>query len=441
MNIDKNQINFIFSNKLSAVKFFVLFGLFFLFLPIFSVQALSSGGVGGYPANPDPNVARSESWFVYNLDLGESKEDALLVFNTSDDTRTVKLYAVDSVPSNQGNFALAPEEITPTDLGAWIELSETFITLEPGESREVPFTVTIPDNADVGEHSAGIIIQKSSQAEALGQTGASIVTRVGIRVYETVPGEVVKNIELDDFKVELITPEDESKESYYNIFLAVVNKSTVSLNPEVDLEIGGFGKLEYFSRSNFNFKEGIVVDFKDLTDFFSGETLEKDWQLLREQKVSTRWEWPIPEFGRFTFQVKLTYPSNDGESQVLETPVIVIWIIPWVELIVVGSIILLIIIVLITRRLLYSGRKWVSYTVQRNDRLITIAKKSNVGWKKLAKVNKLRKPYSVEPGQKILIPSVIPISQKNKPTGVVSNKTKPANQFKTQPNKKIKNNK
>ena len=411
----------------------LVFTLIFLFLPIFSVQALSSGGVGGYPANPDPNVARSESWFVYNLDLGESKEDALLVFNTSDDTRTVKLYAVDSVPSNQGNFALAPEEITPTDLGAWIELSETFITLEPGESREVPFTVTIPDNADVGEHSAGIIIQKSSQAEALGQTGASIVTRVGIRVYETVPGEVVKNIELDDFKVELITPEDESKESYYNIFLAVVNKSTVSLNPEVDLEIGGFGKLEYFSRSNFNFKEGIVVDFKDLTDFFSGETLEKDWQLLREQKVSTRWEWPIPEFGRFTFQVKLTYPSNDGESQVLETPVIVIWIIPWVELSVVGGFLGLIILLIIIKKLFSGTKKWQSYKVQKGDQLVALAERSNVNWKKLAKVNKLKTPLLKE-GQMILLPPKFKNQLLKKQTSIAIK----TNKSQQGPNRKIK---
>src|SRR3990167_3365713 len=123
-------------------------------------SALSAGGVGGYPANPDPGVPFSESWFIYNLDLGESKQDAVLVFNTTDEVKAVKLYAVDSTPSNQGNFALKGEDDPRVGIGAWIELSEEVIILEPGKSKEVAFTITIPEDADVGEHSGGIILQK-----------------------------------------------------------------------------------------------------------------------------------------------------------------------------------------------------------------------------------------------------------------------------------------
>ena len=75
-------------------QYHLILVLIFLFLPFSSAQALSSGGVGGYPASPDPNIPHSESWFIYNLDLGESKDDALLVFNTSDETKTVKLYTL-----------------------------------------------------------------------------------------------------------------------------------------------------------------------------------------------------------------------------------------------------------------------------------------------------------------------------------------------------------
>src|SRR3989344_4211021 len=370
---------------------YISFSLIFLALPFFVAQALGPGGVGGYPANPDPNIPHSESWFIYSLDLGESKEDALLIFNTSDEIKTVKLYAVDSVPSNQGNFALAAEDAPKEDLGGWLKLAETFITLEPGESREVPFTIAIPGNADVGEHSGGIIIKKSSQAEALSQTGASIVTRVGIRVYETVPGEIVKKIELDEFAVKLAAPENQKP--FYGIDLSVSNKSTVSLTPKVDLEIRGWGEIDYFTRSNFNFKEGIIVDFRDLTDFFTGENLTKDWQLLRGQKVSTHWEWLKPKFGYFTFQAKITYEGDNG-PQILETAKISVWVVPWAELGIISLVILLIIILIIARRILYSGRKWAAYVVQKNDRLIILAKQGQVSWKKLAKVNKLRKPYS-----------------------------------------------
>src|SRR3989338_1625983 len=409
---------------------YIIFSLIFLALLFFVAKALSSGGVGGYPANPDPNIPHSESWFIYSLDLGESKEDALLIFNTSDETKTVKLYAVDSVPSNQGNFALAAEDAPKEDLGGWLKLAETFITLEPGESREVPFTIAIPGNADVGEHSGGIIIQKSSLAEALSQTGASIVPRVGIRVYETVPGEIVKKIELDEFAVKLAA--HENQKPFYGIDLSVSNKSTVSLTPKVDLEIRGWGKIDYDDFKKINY-ENVSYFIKGKGEFpihlFTGETLTKDWQLLRGQKVSTHWEWLKPKFGYFTFQAKITYEGDNG-PQILETAKISVWVVPWAELGIISLVILLIIILIIARRILYSGRKWAAYVVQKNDRLIILAKQGQVSWKKLAKVNKLRKPYSIEPGQKILVPPAFrsSSSRETKSNRFISVKTKSGNQ-------------
>ena len=401
MKISRNQIFFIFFSKRN-IKIFVLLS-FFLFQPLFA-QALSSGGVGGYPANPDPNIPHSESWFIYSLDLGESKEDALLIFNTSDETKTVKLYAVDSVPSNQGNFALAAEDAPKEDLGGWLKLAETFITLEPGESREVPFTIAIPGNADVGEHSGGIIIQKSSLAEALSQTGASIVTRVGIRVYETVPGEIVKKIELDEFAVKLAAPENQKP--FYGIDLSVSNKSTVSLTPKVDLEIRGWGKIDYDDFEDISLKK-LRLFFTGQEDFpihfFSGETLAKDWQLLRGQKVSTHWEWLKPKFGYFTFQAKITYEGDNG-PQILETAKISVWVVPWAELGVIGGVILLIIILFISRKIFFSGRNWNKYQTKRDDNLPQIAYQSKVSLKRLAKINKIVKPYVIKPDQIILVP-------------------------------------
>lgn len=397
-----NRILFIIFKRLNnTIKILVLF-IFFLLFSFSSAFALSTGGVGGYPAHPDPSIPRSESWFVFSLDLGEIGEDDLLIFNTSDETKTVKLYAVDSVPSNQGNFALANEDAEKKDLGAWVEISESFVTLEPGESREIPFTITIPDDADVGEHSGGIIIQKSNQDEAMGQTGASIVTRVGIRIYNTVPGEIIKEVELTNFGIELV--ESENKKPFYKIAIAALNKSTVSLNPKVDLEITGWGKIDYFTRSNFNAQEGIIIDFKDLTDFFSGVTLTKNWQLLREQEVNTHWEWPKPEFGRFTFQVKMTYEGNDGEDLVLTSQAISIWVIPWVEVSVVGGIIALIILLIIIKKIFSKTKKWQPYKVRKGDQLVSLAQIAGVKWKKVAKVNKLKNPLLKE-GQVIMLPA------------------------------------
>ena len=398
-------------------RFIIFIGyLSLLFILVFSpipTLALGTGGVGGYPANPDPSIKYSDSWFIYSLDLGESKDDALLVFNTSDEAHAVKLYPVDSIPSNQGNFALEAEDAPREGIGAWIKLSEALITLEPGESREVPFTITIPQDADVGEHSGGIIIQKSKVGEVSGSSGASIVTRVGIRVYETVPGEILKEIEVVDFNVQLV-PSQNQKPSY-DITLIALNKGNVSLKPKANLEISGWGKIDY--------KDFKKIDYESISNFFTGqaefpihfftgETLSKDWQLLRDQKVTTRWQWPQPEFGRFTFKVNLVYEGNDGETS-LTTKTITVMVIPIKELVVISIIILLIIGLLILRKLFFSGRHWCKYQVQGTDNLPQIAYRSKVSLKRLAKINKLRKPYLIKPGQTILVPPQFLSKQKN----------------------------
>src|SRR3990167_9490337 len=136
-------------NKKLLILIAVLIGPLLFLNSSSLVLALGTGGIGGYPANPDPNVPGSTSWFIYNLDLGESKDDAILVVNNSDETQTIKLYPVDSTTNNVGGFALEAENDPRDGVGAWIELAETIITLEPGANREIPFTIVIPQDADV----------------------------------------------------------------------------------------------------------------------------------------------------------------------------------------------------------------------------------------------------------------------------------------------------
>jgi len=388
------------SHVYTIYRWLLLLALLALPLP---ALALSTGGVGGYPANPDPNIQYSDSWFIYNLDVGESKHDALLLFNTSDETKTTKIYPVDSVPSNQGNFALKAEKDPRIGIGAWIELEQTLITLEPGESREIPFTITIPQNADVGEHSGGIVIQRAEVGDVEG-TGAAIVTRVGIRVYQTVPGEIIRDLKILNFGVKRKIKPDQTR--FFESSIKVKNLSNVTINPQAELLITGWGKTDYKDIEDLSvrkFRDFFTGDSPFPIRFFAGDNISREWQLIRDQEVSTRWEWPMPEFGRYTFQVRLTYDGADGEV-VLTTKKASFWVVPLTELAVVIILLGAIVMLLVIQRLRHSGKRWQPYVVGRRDRLTSLAKQANISWKKLAKVNKLKKPYSVEPGQKILVP-------------------------------------
>src|SRR3989344_944910 len=380
-----------------GILFPVLIFLFSLPLP---VLALGTGGIGGYPAHPDPNVQYSDSWFIYTLDLGESKDDALLVSNTTEEEQTVKLYAVDSVASNQGNFALEAEDAARVGIGRWIALSETLLTLQPGASRELPFTITIPQTADVGEHSGGIIIQKADKNQVEG-TGASIVTRIGIRVYETVPGTIVRQLAITDFTVERA-----ADTQAFTISLTAENRSNVTLKPTAELVVGGWGKTSYADLRQINY-DTLAGFFKRQqpfpVQFFSGDVQSRDWQLLREQTVTTRWDWPKPVFGHYTFSARLTYEGENGPVRVT-TPSVSFWVVPIAELFWLGGILLLLLGPLVLRKFFFGARRWKKYTVRRGEQLVELAAAAGVNWKKVAKFNKLHAPV-VKEGQVILLPS------------------------------------
>lgn len=62
-----------------------------------------------------------------------------------------------------------------------------------------------------------------------------------------------------------------------------------------------------------------------------------------------------------------------------------------------------------------SKAKTVTYTVKKGDTLSAIAKKYNTSWQELAKLNKLKDPNLIHPGQKITITGTVNAEAKPKP--------------------------
>lgn len=360
--------------------------------------ALSAGGLGGRPAHPDSAIPYSDSWFIYNLGPGESTQDALVVTNSTDEPAIVKLYPVDSVYTGDGNFSLEKEEDPRDGIGSWVVLSTSTIPVAPHSEVTIPFTITIPSTVSVGEHAGGIIMQKAGALEeGGGDRGASILTRVGVRIYETVPGELVHKVVLTDFSVTL--KHEPGRHPFYEVVLTAKNDGNVSLKAKTTLVVSGWGKLAYFPR----LADGKGFFFDDLFDFFKGSVFTQEWQLSRGQEVRNRWEVPQPRFGKFSFQAIVTYDGASG-PQILGSNVERATVLPLPEMV---SLLALVALVAVLGFIYYSGllyRGWVPYTVAHGDQLFTIASRAGVSWKKIKRVNRLSVPH-VHEGQKIRVPA------------------------------------
>ncbi|MDR2379771.1 MAG: hypothetical protein LBE08_01105 [Bifidobacteriaceae bacterium] len=156
-------------------------------------------------AGPD-----SRSLFDYEVAPGTVIEDWIAITNHSSQAASFRIYAADATTDyDTAQFTLIGAEQASTGLGGWIsvdsgpaqcpdtndESEETCahdlgvrISLAAGESRVLPFTLTVPANASPGDHSAGVVASfEQASADAAG-TLVLMEQRVGARVYLRVDG-------------------------------------------------------------------------------------------------------------------------------------------------------------------------------------------------------------------------------------------------------------
>lgn len=360
--------------------------LFFIFLSFYifieQTQAITYGGLGIYPNESewDPKNELTRSWFIYTLNLGETREGKVDIINSTDQPQEVKIYPVDAVTTKDGAFASKGEIDEKVGVGVWLKLAESELSLESGETKIVDFTLTIPENADVGDHMGSIIVQGKGTAEIKRgegevQPGVRVVTRVGARIYVTVPGEIVRELEFKEFSFKRVS----DKQGIF--YLTLNNKGNVRILPKGEIEI----------KNNFNKAENKL-------DLPQREVFPRD-----EIVLPVEWK-EIPFFGRFAAQATVTY-----NSQIL-TKKIIFWILPPERILVtggysLGGIIVLLIILLIIRKIIRRRvRKLMrKYLVKEGETIETIASKFKISWKKLAKINKLKPPYTLKKGQKIFV--------------------------------------
>ncbi len=264
------------------------------------VFAADFGGVGGRPQHPDPAVPHSDQWFIYTINPGESKDDAVVVQNNDDKPVEIMLYATDSTPSTDGGFALKQMVEPKTGVGSWITLSKDRITLAAHESVAVPFRINVPKDSsvDVGEHSGGILIQKVQKEEASPTGGMQLLTRVGVRVYITIPGDIIKKLAIDQ-----LTLDYNSQNRTYTANITIKNLGNVSQDVVIDTTVNNaLPWLGWFFK-NFPLKN------------------QRNFQVLRDTSFTSHFEFPRPLFGKFQALATATY--DDGKQVLMASPAII----------------------------------------------------------------------------------------------------------------------
>ncbi len=275
-----------------------------------SVQPAGEEGADGRP-----------HW-EFELEPGESVEDVAQLNNFSDEVVTFRVYSHDAINSPEGGFTLQPANEEPKQVGAWIGLDEE-ITVEPGDSVTIPFTLTVPQDAVPGDHAGGIVASVTSQTtDAQGQQ-VLVENRVGSRIYLRVAGEVTPALQVSNLSV--------SYDRSWVPFTA--GSTTVSYELRNTGNIRLAGEQSISGHGLFGWGEHSV-SIEPAGEILPGESVT----------VSHEVEGVLPLF-RITEEVLVT-PEAPQTGTATALPVVQAtdsaqaWALPWVELLILAVILL-----------------------------------------------------------------------------------------------------
>ncbi|MEV0324477.1 WxL protein peptidoglycan domain-containing protein [Streptomyces sp. NPDC050658] len=171
-----------------------------------------SAGGGTRPAKD------GRPYFYVEGTPGSVLEDTVTVTNPGPKPRTVELSGADADNTRGGAFSL--DRGKPTDTGAWITFAEREVKVPPRSRAEVPFSVSVPENAVPGDHPGAVVAREGGRD-------------AGVRVHLRVSGPTLSALTVEHVKV-----------ADGRITYDVVNRGNTVLTPKLAVHAEGvFGTL------------------------------------------------------------------------------------------------------------------------------------------------------------------------------------------------------
>lgn len=213
-------------------------------------------GIG--PASADGPDGRSSIQLLTEPD--QVYQDHVAVRNLSENELALALYPADAVNTTTGGFDIQTDEDENTMAGSWITLGTTGVTLGPRETAVVPFEVAVPQNAEPGDHSAGIVAVLTRTT----QEGVSTQNRVGTRVHVRVAGAATPSA--------AITVDRARFSAGWVPFTRGDVQVTYTITNTGNVRIGGVPRITV--RGLFGLGERHIVD-EEFVDLLPGNSLER----------------------------------------------------------------------------------------------------------------------------------------------------------------------
>ncbi|WP_217614168.1 DUF916 domain-containing protein [Cellulomonas sp. GbtcB1] len=188
---------------------------------------------GVRPADTVHGAARPN--FAYSLPPGGTLADALVVTNKGDAPLALDVYAADGFLTADGTLDVLGAGEESTALGAWVQVETPEIVLEPGAAAEVPFTLTVPEDAQPGDYAAGIVSSLLVENAA----GVSVDRRLGSRVHLRVQGDLAPALAVSGLRVDYDAGGNPVAPGAATVTFTVTNTGNSRVAPTEQVQVAG----------------------------------------------------------------------------------------------------------------------------------------------------------------------------------------------------------
>ncbi len=212
----------------------------------------------------------------------------------------------------------------------WLSLQKYDFSIKHGERQYLDVTIKIPENADVGDHYASVLVSMipKENIENKERPNVRITSRAGILFFIKINGAIIREGKLKSFDVDDVfywkIPSEKNKKGEFkksiNCRTVFENTGTVRLRPNGQIEI------------------------RNMLGKISGNIQINEYNVLRDSLRQMEYAWNESWFriGKYTANLKL----NRGYDNLSDTMKVSFWIIP-IKQILISLIALIIFIVII----------------------------------------------------------------------------------------------
>lgn len=162
--------------------------------------AHADGGQANFGLEPvlyDPSNPLTQSYFIFDSKPGIVLKSNVRVTNTGTARGSASLYPVDATTGQTSGAVYLNQNDPRKDVGAWMSISVSQVTLNPGQSQIVSFQVVIPATVRPGQHLGGIVAENLTQSSS-SQKNSAIQIKVKnltiIAVQVNLPGTPVEQL-------------------------------------------------------------------------------------------------------------------------------------------------------------------------------------------------------------------------------------------------------